>query len=409
MIKKLHKRNKWILLLAALFTVQAICLCCVSVAYAGSASALSKPDVTVKADAVQNNSPADWFSEKVYNATHTRSRWLYDLMSASGEEPSVSPGDGQAVFSLAKQRGIISSYSAGEPYQPVDRRFVAKTLVKALGYKNRVLGYLADVTAADRDLATVSYYGWFLPDINYKLFPEAEITPAEYDSLLEELSRCKLLRGKRVLSFGDSIMFGAGNSGEGVSDMIADKYGMICFDFAVSGASMGRCDGRGHIADQVRKAVSEKRQADVILLNGGTNDVNHTKLGELNSGFNMSDIKEDTFTDGFEKTMWLITNNWKNVPVIYIRAHNMDIGSDAREELVGERGVAVAGKWKAGIADLYTDSLMNTEDPLTRNRYTYLEPATHCCDSVHPTAVGYAKFYLPPVSRLLTDIFTDEV
>ena len=41
--------------------------------------------------------------------------------------------------------------------------------------------------------------------------------------------------------------------------------------------------------------------------------------------------------------LWMMTENWKNTPIIYIRPHNMDLGSDEKERIFGDRGIAIAG------------------------------------------------------------------
>ena len=116
----------------------------------------------------------------------------------------------------------------------------------------------------------------------------------------------------------------------------------------------------------------------------------------------MSSIKEATYTDGMEKMLWMMTENWKNTPIIYIRAHNMDLGSDEKERIFGDRGIAIAEKWRAAAIDLYNDSYLNTENVQIANRYTYLDPDDYYLgDSIHPTALGYAEFYLPAITDVL--------
>ena len=342
-------------------------------------------------------------TEQIYRSLYSRSRWLSDLMILSGKaDPSENP-TAQSIADQAKNCGILSRYGDEDLSVPLDRRFVARTMVRALGYKNRSAGYLADVSALDSDLATMAYYGYFLPDINFMMHPDALVTPSEYEALLKELKRYDLLAGKTILSFGDSIMYGAGNGGEGIADMLAEKYGMTAADYAVSGATMGIRDGRVHIRDQLSAALADKVQPDVILLNGGTNDMNWLELGEIGAGFDMSQRDETDFTGGMEKTLWSIKNTWKNVPVIFIRAHNMKWGDDLKERLFGQQALQVAVKWGAKTVDMY--SLMNTEDPDTSNRYTFINSDTeYLSDSIHPIAVGYAKFYLPAVTEKLVNV-----
>ena len=339
-------------------------------------------------------------TEQVARSLYSRGRWLSDLMILSGKADRQENPTAQSIVEQAKSCGILSRYDDEDLSQPLDRRFVARTMVKAMGYKNRSVGYLADVSSLDSDLATMAYYGYFLPDVNFMMHPDALVTSTEYEALLKELDRFRQLRGKTILSFGDSIMYGAGNGGEGIADMLAEKYGMTAADYAVSGAAIGIREGRGHIRDQLKSAISDKVQPDVILLNGGTNDMNWLELGEIGTGFDMSQREEEDFTGGLEKTFWSIKNTWKNVPVIFIRAHNMDWGDDLKERLFGQQALQVAAKWGVRSVDLY--SVLNTEDTDTAARYTFINADTeNLADSIHPNAVGYAKFYLPAVAEKL--------
>ena len=342
-------------------------------------------------------------AEPAYQSLFSRTRWLSDLMILSGKADRQENPTAQSIAEQAKSCGILSSADDTDISAPLDRRFVARTTVKALGYKNRSVGYLADVSSLDSDLATMAYYGYFLPDINFMMHPDAPVTPTEYEALLRELGRYAQFRGKTILSFGDSIMYGAGNGGEGIADMLAEKYGMTAADYSVSGAAMGIRDDRGHIRDQLSLALADKVQPDIILLNGGTNDMNWLELGEISAGFDMSQRNEADFTGGMEKTLWSIKNTWKNVPVIFIRAHNMNWGDDLKERLFGQQALQIAAKWDVEAVDLF--SVLNTEDSDSAARYTFINADTdYLSDSIHPNAVGYAKFYLPAVSDKLVKV-----
>ena len=277
-------------------------------------------------------------------------------------------------------------------------------MVAAFGYPSRSVGDITDISASESDLNTLAYYGYFEPDDNDRLFPDKELSSSEFNRLVSEMEIYSCLNGKTVVTFGDSIMFGAGNNNRGIGDIVAEKYGMKCYDYSYPGAVMGNYSNKSHIPDQVRKAINAGRQPDLILLNGGTNDYSHSvAMGNFTSGYDMSDIAENTFTGGFEKSMWLIKNNWKNIPVIYIRSHNTRLGIDSLERDFGDRGIEIAAKWNAAAIDLYNNSEMNAELQWVRDRYTYYDANYDPTggDSIHPNALGYAVFYLPPVTDIL--------
>lgn len=355
-----------------------------------------------------SNNDEERLYEEIFHTVYSRSRWLYDLMLCSGKAQPRS-AEPQIVFKQAQVCGILSAYTEEEIEEPLNRRFIAATMVKALDYQNRSIGDLADITSIDSDLSTLAYYGYFLPDEDLMLYPDAEITVEEYDSLIAQLKQYRLLKGKRMLSFGDSIMYGTGNDGEGIADMIAEKYGMTATDYSVPGAAFGVRKGKGHIYDQLQRAYADWVRPDIILIDGGTNDMNAVKFGKITDGFDMKGISDKDFSGGMEKVMWSLTNYWGGVPIIYIRVHDMNLGEDSNERQYGERALEIAEKWNATSVDLFTDTDMCTEDPDICNRYTYPNPKHgNAHDSIHPNALGYAKFYLPLISEAVVNQFQSE-
>lgn len=404
-MKERLAKNIWIIPL-----IIAVLISSVSIVGAIENNNLTNPqqktvDNTVPATA--NKDEAQLY-EEIFHTVYSRSRWLYDLMvfSDKAQPRSAEP---RMVFAQARACGILSDYIEEEMDEPLNRRFIATTLVKALDYQERSVGYIADITPDDSDLATLTYYSYFLPDENSMLYPDAEITTEEYDSLIAQVKQYRLLKGKKVLSFGDSIMYGTGNDGEGIADMIAEKYGMTAVDYSVPGATFGIRKKKGHIYNQLQSAYADRVRPDIILLDGGTNDMNKVAFGKITEGFEMAGISDKDFSGGMEKVMWTFKNYWDGVPVVYVRVHNMDHGEDSNERQYGERALEIAAKWGAVSVDLYTGTDMCTEDSDICNRYTYVNPAfDYTADSVHPNALGYAKFYLPLISEAVVNQFQSE-
>lgn len=410
-------RKKWIL--TAIITALAIAMGCVFAActkvQAESSDDSPEPadrllsdvlkadDAFGKADtSVRNYS--HWLSDHYSADVITREMWLADLMRGL-ELPLDEDADPAAIFDAAYRSGLIDSAQA-EPYAALTRRYVAHTLVKALHYQPRSADYVTDLASGDADMLTVTYYGWFLPDDYGMVYPDALITADEYVKLTEEVQRYRCLSGRQILSFGDSIMYGMGNSGSGISDMVGEKYGMTVHDFAASGAAFGVDQGRGHIPDQIKAAAKNGLKPDVILINGGTNDIEHVKRGNITDGKDVGKIDERTFAGGFEYSASLLQKYWKGVPVIYIRAHDMDRVKDELEQDYGELALAVAEKWGLDVVDIYRDTDFCTEYGFIRDDYTVYKTKLGKSDGVHPTALGYAKYYVPRVSAKIEAIFS---
>ena len=401
------------LILLLSVTALAICLCCAFAACtkaqaesaaddAPEAAAFTEGDL--EAAPVENEAAAEnysrWLSDHYSADILTQERWLTDL-SAVLELPTPLSADSRSVFEAACQNGIIDNAEA-EPYSALTRRYVAATVVRALGYKAQKTDCAADLTKDDTDMSTLVYYGYFLPDDAGRVYPDATVTDAEYSMLLDELRRYMQLRGKTVLAFGDSIMYGTGNHGSGIADMITEKYGMKCVDCSVSGASFGVYGGHSHIPTQIKSAAAKKVMPDLILLNGGTNDMSYVTHGEIANGFDPKSFNERTYAGGFEYSLSLLQKYWNDVPVIYIRAHDMATVEDAVEQQYGETAMTITAKWRLPCVNIYDNTDFCTEDAAIREAYTdYREKYGHC-DGIHPTAYGYARFYLPLIAEEIT-------
>lgn len=209
----------------------------------------------------------------------------------------------------------------------------------------------------------------------------------------------KALDGKTIAVFGDSIMYGAGSDAKGPADLLAEKYNMILAKYCVSGATMGvrtddpqyTVDEAHHIAKQVRNAISAGIAPDVIIFNGGTNDIGgQIPIGTMSAVYTQPS-SESYFADGFETVAYLLTKNFVGVPIVYLRAHNMSSRTYQGQIDYGELGNSIAEKWGIETADMYKQ--MNTQ--LAEYRTAYL------ADYTHPNEAGYNKYYIPAIENFV--------
>lgn len=410
-------------ILSLILAVQVIGLGCISAysasfdkaATAGQNSAESLSPLFSQESAVADTTLENysrWLSEHYSADIFTREMWLRELLGAvdieiTSHHAEIPFDDADAyscrdIFLTAYEHGIIDASGYMEPYSALTRGFVAATLVRAMGYESKTVSPVAD--AKDGEMLTAIYYGYFIPDDDDMVYPDAVITSSEYDELLSELNRCQQFRGKRILAFGDSIMYGTGNDSEGIADIIGEKYHMSVADYSVSGATFGISEGRSHIADQINKALKVNEDADIILINGATNDMVNVSLGAMKDGYEISSFNEKNFAGGFEYAMAMLKNYYGDVPTLYIRVHNMDLCDDHTEQEFGDLALTLAKKWSVRYVDLYHDTGMNTEDGVIRDKYTLYRENKGYHDSVHPTALGYAKHYLPLITKAVFDL-----
>ena len=407
-----QKKLIWIICITALAIAMGCVFATCSSAQAEVAGPVSASPDGQKADVAAADAQTDsaktaednysrWLNSHYSAKIYTQEMWLTDLLKALYPSDGNSIGD-QTVFAAAYRHGLIDS-AEGQPYSSLTRRYVAQTLFNAFGYQAKKCT-ATDLDRTDVALSTLVYYGFFIPDENGKVYPDAAITGEEYQQLLEELRRYKSLNGKTVLSFGDSIMYGRGNNDNGIADMICEKYGMRSIDHSVSGATFAEYPRRNVIPAQIESASKMDIDPDIILINGGTNDMEFIPYGRPTDGYDAQDFDKKTYAGGFEYAAYLLQHYWQDTPVIYIRAHNMATVDDAKEREYGELAITLSEKWRMNAVDIYNDTDFSTENPEIRDAYTIYKKRLGHADGIHPTALGYAKFYLPLICAELAAI-----
>ena len=220
--------------------------------------------------------------------------------------------------------------------------------------------------------------------------------------------------GKKLLILGDSIMFGSGNYSKGVGEYLERELGLSLKKYCVGGARTGYYEGKDWIVEQVRKSVINKDTADYIVLDGFTNDCYKTDgenydvpLGEVKKGFDGFDIfkvkKEGTtFSDCLENIFSAFKNYFPNAKVVFVRPHNMGRRGEEIQRIYGERAVEICKKWGVEVANIYTDTELNTFLPEHRDKYTFDSYNWGRGDCTHPNELGYETFYIPLIkSKIL--------
>lgn len=262
-------------------------------------------------------------------------------------------------------------------------------------------------TATEAGFIRFTYYN---QDKNVQI--EHGDTVTEYESFAQTLNPevklnqshllgCSALYSKTGLSFGDSIMYGSGNGGVGILDILSEKYNIAVNDYSVGGASVEKIDGRSFIGDQIAKAISDGVSPDFILLDGLSNDIVHGKIGEMKSGFDYRSNGNSTFASGLEYCIGMIKDAFPLVPVLYIIPHS-SAGRDYEKELIfGDLARDICKKWSVPIADIYKEGNMSARLTGQMKAYTYYPEET---TGTHPNRAGYDRAYIPIIKDILDKI-----
>lgn len=354
---------------------------------------------------------------------------------------------------------------------------------------NRNLYYAADTSYSN--INTVAYYGWFNPDYHNQLHLFDEVNADEWDHLMDELALYHTWHGKTVISFGDSGMQGRGNivkvNGasfedsyrdfnrkdfvnkrfprlneemmEGPVEFIGEKYGMNHRDYSWSGASMGTeleksgvyymfanyASYKCHIANQVRTAIKENQDADLVILNGGDNDVYYPSIPFSDATpsryvhdwgysapdwfsipfhrdfhyahpeyFHYKDSKvienysnETSFVDGTRMTFDLIKKNYSSAPVIYVRSHQIDYGALEYQRIYQEKVLRIAAEMDIRTVDLFNISDLDGFNKRMVVKFCYdgyWSDGSIDDSGVHPNGRGYSMHYLPYIEKVMGEL-----
>lgn len=188
--------------------------------------------------------------------------------------------------------------------------------------------------------------------------------------------------GLKILFFGDSITR-ASVDNVGWPGRIAKKYNFrACENLAVSGAIV--TPAGNNVMAQVRGVRTKHKDADIIILHGGTNDAwQGIPMGVMTEGFDPKTFDKTTFAGGLEYMLYYTKGLFPDAAVGYIvnfRFREAPKNLENMEPYV-DLTIQILEKWDVPYADLYHNETLEKR----------FKPGTHFRDdiNVHPNAKGY--------------------
>ena len=154
-----------------------------------------------------------------------------------------------------------------------------------------------------------------------------------------------VLTGKKVITFGDSIVDGHLYKKAGFMEFVAEQEGMSVTKYANNGACImpgSPIDEEGLggmiLEDQIARAAADGLDPDYVVFDGGTNDAYEPvldKLGDAEEAVReAANEKADgsgktdpalfgTFAGAFAETIGAIQRNWPRAKVVYVAVHRL--------------------------------------------------------------------------------------
>ena len=242
------------------------------------------------------------------------------------------------------------------------------------------------------------------------------------------------LKGIKVGFYGDSISAAGCDNGtqyekvRGWAGRVGTRNAMSWYNHSISAYSVSNCRGDKTIYAQLNPTL--KRNYDMLILHGGTNDAwDNAPVGTMTEGFGASDTYDvTTFAGGLEQLFAVIREKNPDAIVGYIinfKFINANKGATIKTK--DENGVTktvfrlndmgdyvemtkkICDKWGVPYLDLYSDDELTAKlHPSTTSESGKVNHlTTYLSDYIHPTCEGYNIIY-PYVEEFLIDLVTPD-
>ena len=233
------------------------------------------------------------------------------------------------------------------------------------------------------------------------------------------------LSGKTVYAFGDSIVYGHNAPKQSFMQLLSDEYGMNLTMLAKNGATVVTTDSYSkedpdeettdnYILNQIKGAPDEA--PDIIVFDGYTNDAYGDKatdsfnsngahiniwehLGEI-QGSDAAVFDTSTFCGGFEKIIYEMRKKWGDTPIVFTTIHKSGGRDWDTQCKLRELSLEICDKWGVDIADIFSDTNLDTRDEGHMSQYIINGAGSH------PNVSACREFYIPVVSKKLNEVLT---
>lgn len=192
------------------------------------------------------------------------------------------------------------------------------------------------------------------------------------------------LKGKKINFLGDSITQGVGASCEQTRyiSLVAEKTGALCRNYGVGGTQLVKQYWGNDRVDFNYRAEQMDRDADIVVIFGGTNDFGHC----VNIGA-PTDRTVDTFYGAAHSLFYRVVEMFPESTVVVLTPFHRfgeHLFREGGDKLARYRDVIceVAEYYSLPVLDLWTDSGVQPQNELLKQKYMP--------DGLHPNDAGHA-------------------
>lgn len=235
----------------------------------------------------------------------------------------------------------------------------------------------------------------------------------------------KILKGKKVYAFGDSIVYGHNAPTKSFMHLLSDDYGMKLTMLAQNGATVITADSYSkevpdeettdnYIINQIKSATKDK--PDAIVFDGYTNDAYGDKSTDsfnsngshINVWENLGTIQgkeadifdTSTFCGGFEKIIYEMRKKWGDTPIVFTTIHKSGARDWDTQCKLRELSMAICDEWDVTVADIFNDTTLDTCNADQMGKYIINGAGSH------PNESACREFYIPIAAKKLSEVLT---
>lgn len=201
-------------------------------------------------------------------------------------------------------------------------------------------------------------------------------------------------KNKTVVFLGSSVTYGS--EGWSMCDFIRETQTYDVVKWAVSGTTLADINEKSYVS-RFNKEIDAQEACDCFICQLSTNDATQElPLGEISDSSNKKDFDTKTTIGAIEYIVATVKEKW-NCPIMFYTGTFME--SELYQKMV-DCLFEISKKWNFGIIDLWNDSEMRAVDAEDYKAYML--------DNIHPTKLGYEKWWGPKFIQAINNVFLDE-
>ena len=198
-------------------------------------------------------------------------------------------------------------------------------------------------------------------------------------------------KNKTIVFLGSSVTYGGDNWS--MCEYIRENEGYDVVKWAVSGTTLTDINEKSYIS-RLNKEIEAQNVCDCFICQLSTNDANQNlPLGRISESWDKEDFDTQTIIGAIEYIVASVKEKW-DCPVMFYTGTFME--SELYQKMV-DFLIEISKKWNFKIIDLWNDPEMRAIDDESYKIYMN--------DPVHPSKLGYEKWWGPKFVQAINDIF----